>query len=1414
MKKGYIFFLLIAIIYINIIPNLSLAQGQGEVTEGRDYWFGIPYVKMKTPEGIRGEFPIVLWISSKVNTKATISDMYSGSLLTVDVYANKTTQVPMNDIIMNTESEVVENKGIHITSKDPISVCVYQSYKWSGEAFRVIPVEWLGKEYVSCNLYIDETDEIKPAQILIVATEDNTIVSVTPTKPLAIHGTTPFTISLNKGQTYLMLSKEQKAYVQDWASDITGTYIKANKPIGVISGHTKGTFPRFFVGMRSGWMEPYANFARNMLCEMLWPIELLGTEYISAPIKYSNRVINQNTVIQDTRGDLIRFVAAYDNTVIYQMKQDGTGFMKIGPTMKRGDWYNIIEQENAAMYRTTKPCLVAQFGKTWWADDGMMGPITSGKSDQPLNPHTSGQGMMLILAPIDRWCSYANFRAPDAIDDFVYITFVADDIDKIRFDGQKITALWGSSIKEIKGTKYAYVANNIAPGDHYIEAIDGAKFAAYAYGNWDRVKDGFAYGYPIGINYASHCDDSLYVIDTMICGNVEAQGFDIDLQQDTSCAAIFNAIFRSSESYNYDFQLDKNFQSGDKTIKYTLKVINPLDSAFAIVDVMTRSGKTVRRVYQYYPDQIEVDPTLVDFGNLMIDQEVCKNFTITNVGKSKVNILKLKLKSKKAEFTIKTTDFPAILNPGESKVVTVCAKPKEVSKYAVVDSVIAELSCFEETIVALMFTTGEPDVWISDANWGQVPVGQERSRTVDIINQGSKTAEIYTIDWPDKLHFTRVENLPLPLSIEPGNKHTFTVYYKPDVPGVVHSTRATFTSNATKTKLYSDWTGEGILAGPLIEGYDWLKKRVIDEFVPEPEKTEGYKGWIIIDNSGNTKLDVVDVVIENDVDGVFRINKLQIPAQLNPSNPVTIDAYFYPKAEKTYISTVKLITMFNGEEKVATAELKGIGILPHINVEGYDYSPAILVGSSKDGAGLVEQVTKDPTYAMQLTIFNLKIDGVDKDAFTIDPTWLANNPYPIIIPINQSINVPIKFTAKHPGGHFAQLIAESDAPKTDDHVGDLIGKGLTEGLNSSDYDYQTIFKFTTKDGKVYLTNYGSSTVTVTKDIAQSLSGDVNFFEINTWYVSNNGIIKLNRPMVPFQLEENDTLWVDAKFKPTEVKRYDLYVNYETSLSPMVSHLWGYGMELLTLAEIPKNYVTKPGIPIYYIEFKYGIDQGETKPLESGNIRKFTAKVRFKSEGTLNVQDVYPRVAGPQDILTAGTMTEGWIVDEAKIDGMDLVVTMHNDNQGLRGGGTLFKFIMDAFLSDLDVIPLPCEFTPDNRPYIEVRKIPGEIKIAPVCVNTLRLIKLTDNEYFLGKANPNPVEGTTKIEYGVGLEALTTITLYNINGDKVATLINQSHKPGYYEITLNLNDLNIPSGVYYYRMESGPFSKVQQLIINR
>ncbi|HPO62055.1 MAG TPA: T9SS type A sorting domain-containing protein [Candidatus Kapabacteria bacterium] len=495
-----------------------------EITNGKKYWFALPYAKMLQYEEIRGNYPIELWLSSKVNTKATLK-FANNTEKSYDIKANQVTQVAISDEFMCRESEVITNNGIYISALDPISVVVYYSYKWTGETFRVIPVEGLGLEYVTLNLYQDKTDELKPAQILIVATEDSTLVKYTPTKPTAkVNADVTKQITLMKGQTFLILGRNDNFLVQNWDSDITGTSISSNKPIAVFSGHTKGAFPEYFTGYKSTYQEHYANFARNMLIEQMLPFEMLGKEYISVPIKYLDRQRGLSGVENDY-GDLIRFVASKDSTFIYKMKKDGNGLLQISKVLKKGEYFDILNQVEAAYYKSNNPVLVGQYGKAWWNDPGMMGitEIIDDKSnDEPQNPYLSGQGMLITLIPIPRWCSYENFYSPTNIDNFIYLTFREEDKDNIYFDEKKITSLWKNSIKQIAGTPYSYITEVIGSGNHRIEGKGNTKWAAYAYGNWDRVKDGYAYGYPISFNIAYVCDDSLIRTITEIPKGYEA----------------------------------------------------------------------------------------------------------------------------------------------------------------------------------------------------------------------------------------------------------------------------------------------------------------------------------------------------------------------------------------------------------------------------------------------------------------------------------------------------------------------------------------------------------------------------------------------------------------------------------------------------------------------------------------------------------------------------------------------------------------------------------------------------------------------------------------------------------------------------------------------------------------------------
>lgn len=1411
-KKFYNSLLLLTFLFL-YITSAGLAQFPGnEIADGKEYWFGLPHCMRSSDESVRwGIYPIELWLSSKVDTKATIEAL-DGSLqpITVSLRKNDIVQVSLPDNLENRESEIVRNFGIHIYSNDPISVGVFEAYEWSGEAFRVIPKEWLGKEYFTLNMYQDYTKmhdgqmDYKPAQIVICATEDNTQVQYTPTAETE-KGVKPGQIArvnLNKGQTFLIKAKIFPNLNQDWSTDLTGTHIVATKPISVISGHTKGAFPRYpgtMYGLKT-------DFLRNMLAESMWPVELLGTEYISAPLKFKNRTIFY--VIPDDIGDIIRFVATEDNTLIYQMRQDGSSLKQISPVLKKGEWYDILNQTDAAFYKSNKKVLVGHYGKGWISN---LPPPKPGE-EEIQNPSQCGQGLLLTLTPIERWCSFASFRAPANMLNLIYLTFREADAEKIIYDGQSIASRFGNAIKPINGTPYCYLIQDIAHGNHYIEAEDdNARFAGYAYGFIDAYKQGFAYGYPIGMNYADDCNDSLLVEYTVDCGDVVGKINAIDLQEDTTCAALFSVVFRVSESANYHWEGDDKFKIGNTEYDFKINLINKGDSAVAVINVLSKSGKFSRKEIKYVPEMIEIDKQGIDFGRMIPPQEECESFVIKNPGSVPMTVHDLYLKLKRTEFSI-NVELPFTLEPNEEKEIEVCANATVVSNQAIRDTIVAVLTCYEKTLLGLQFRTTEPIVYIYDADWGVVPLNEEKMKNVEIKNTSNTDVEIYTIEWEDHTHFTRVERLDLPLLIPAGESHEFSAYYKPDVAGVQHKDRAIFTCNANKDKLYSDWTGIGADASPLIEGYDWARRRVIDEFAG----TNEYEGKVIISSTGSDELNVMSLTIEDNEDGVFRIAS-DVPLKLQPDKPVELVAYFAPQDEAVYDREIKLVGRFSNIEKEVSARLQGVGLRPHIDVLGHNFGEKILVGKSKSGAGKLLHNNIKPDFAMQLTIFDLTIEGEDASSFAIDQQWLAKNSFPIIIPIGEDIDVPISFNPLRPGEHNARLVAQSDAPAEENHIGELFALAYTEGLVTTDYEFEKIFIHTSSNGSVSLQNIGSEAVTITRGIQESkiaTSGnsiDLQEFKITGWH-SDDGLI--NNDAAPFELQPNATLTVDITFTPVEERNeaiHSIDIEYQSSIGNETSHIRGYAMVLKTVVEIPKGYKANPG-DLLNIDFNYNTKSEEKKPIVQGDITSFTAYVYFKTSDNQEIE-VFPDVEnGCVDITTSGTMTDGWQCEGVNIIGRNTLAVKMSGTSPLAGSGTLFRFRMNAYLSSKnDLIPLPCGFV-QNRPYVLVDSIAGDIQIAPVCVNTLRLIQLSGVEYSISQPAPNPATYSTSIEYAVGLEAQTSISLYNANGQKVASFVDEVLKPGYYHLTINVNELGLSNGTYFYKFESGPYSDTKQLII--
>jgi len=76
--------------------------------------------------------------------------------------------------------------------------------------------------------------------------------------------------------------------------------------------------------------------------------------------------------------------------------------------------------------------------------------------------------------------------------------------------------------------------------------------------------------------------------------------------------------------------------------------------------------------------------------------------------------------------------------------------------------------------------------------------------------------------------------------------------------------------------------------------------------------------------------------------------------------------------------------------------------------------------------------------------------------------------------------------------------------------------------------------------------------------------------------------------------------------------------------------------------------------------------------------------------------------------------------------------------------------------------------------------------------------------------PNPFNPSTTISYSIGMSGLVTLKVYDVLGREVSNLLEEVQMAGSYK--LKFNSTNLPSGVYFYKLQSGDFSETKKLIL--
>ena len=78
--------------------------------------------------------------------------------------------------------------------------------------------------------------------------------------------------------------------------------------------------------------------------------------------------------------------------------------------------------------------------------------------------------------------------------------------------------------------------------------------------------------------------------------------------------------------------------------------------------------------------------------------------------------------------------------------------------------------------------------------------------------------------------------------------------------------------------------------------------------------------------------------------------------------------------------------------------------------------------------------------------------------------------------------------------------------------------------------------------------------------------------------------------------------------------------------------------------------------------------------------------------------------------------------------------------------------------------------------------------------------LPPSTYLLEQNYPNPFNSTTTIAYQIPGREQVVLTIYDVLGREIATLVNALQFAGSYEYQWNPH--NIASGIYYYRLKTG------------
>lgn len=454
---------LIMAVAVLLFATLTV-NAQTPNTMGNDFW--VTFMANQKTQYADGEvnansLALTLIITARNNCTGRVENPHTGWYEEFEVTTGEITNVtiPKDQCYCNTPG-TKEYKGLHITSTDIISLFA-SNYKFqSFDVTNVLPTESLTDDYMVQTYHSLNLNTLRyPSEFIILATEDNTTVSITPSSQLADN--TPadetFDVTLNAGQCYMV----QSTAPSSTKTQLSGSRVVAHdcKKIAVFHGNDLSQVPNGYT-------------AGDHLFEQSIPTMYWGKKFVV-------------TSSEMRMADRVKITSLYDNCTV---KLDGV----TQGTLQAGKSAEFEIQETVAFFETSQPACVFLY---------LTGYDYYGAKS------TMGDPSMTLITPVEQQIDYITFGTfTTAYTQYHFVNVVTETATKstMLLDGNNISG----QFETVPGNPdYSFARIEIDYGSHTLQNTNGG-FSAHVYGLGNQE----SYAYSVGTGMAA-INKQMYIND-------------------------------------------------------------------------------------------------------------------------------------------------------------------------------------------------------------------------------------------------------------------------------------------------------------------------------------------------------------------------------------------------------------------------------------------------------------------------------------------------------------------------------------------------------------------------------------------------------------------------------------------------------------------------------------------------------------------------------------------------------------------------------------------------------------------------------------------------------------------------------------------------------------------------------------